>query len=230
MSSVAARTHWERVATTRWGAYLTTAERDAFEHALSLAGAPGAAMEVGAEGGRWSRLLSDRGWRLRCTDVDPEALEICAERLPDAECVVVDPDDTTLPAESGSIKLLVVIEVPPVVEAAWFPQEAHRVLEPGGVLITTTFNPVSARGLAYRLLLRLGRRHHRAYRGPSYSTFRRRLASAGLSIVHERGYTWFPFTRDSDSRLIPYAATVERVLRLGRMPALSPFVIVIARK
>jgi hypothetical protein len=52
---------------------------------------------------------------------------------------------------------------------------------------------------------------------------------SGFHITAERGLTWFPFTRRSNSRLIPAADLVERVLGLSNLPTLSPLVIVTAR-
>jgi hypothetical protein len=41
---------------------------------------------------------------------------------------------------------------------------------------------------------------------------------------------WAPFTRKSDARLIPLATALERVLGLRRLPALSPLIVVTARR
>ena len=45
-------TRWERAATSRWGRYLTAAERRMLDRACDAAGHPGIALEVGADGGR----------------------------------------------------------------------------------------------------------------------------------------------------------------------------------
>jgi SAM-dependent methyltransferase len=224
------KTFWERVARTRWGAYITRHEEREFVGAVALAEPASEALEIGAEGGRWAMKLRQRGWRLTCTDVDPAVLAVCQERIPEARCIVVHPDDTRFPVDDASVRLLVIIEVEPVTEAAWFPREAVRVLEPGGVLIATLGNPVSARAAFHRMLCRRGLRKDKAYMGPSYAAFRRALRARGLHIAAERGLTWFPFTRQSNSRLIPAAEFLERLLGLSRLPTLSPLVIVTARK
>jgi SAM-dependent methyltransferase len=224
------KTYWEGVARTGWGAYMTRHQARELLRALALAGPPSAALEIGVNGGRWATQLHHRGWRLTCTDINPVTLAVCQERIPEARCVVVQPTDSRLPVDDASVRLLVVFEVPPVSEAGWFPREAARVLEPGGILICTQLNPVSARGAFYRIIRRLGLRQHVYYTGPSYAAFRRALRASGLQIVGERGLTWFPFTRHSNSRLIRGADSVERVLGLSRLPTLSPLVIVTARK
>lgn len=221
---------WEGAARSRFGTYITQYEEREFQRALAMAEPCSDALEIGAEGGRWTTQLRQRGWRLTCTDIDPATLAVCQMRVPEARCIVVDPGDTRLPADDASIRLLVVMEVPPVSEAAWFPREAARVLQPGGILIVTLFNSLSARGAFYRMIRRLGLRRFDGYTGPSYGNFRRALRATGLQIVGERGLTWFPFTRHSDSFLIPAADSVERVLGLSKLPILSPLVIVTARK
>jgi SAM-dependent methyltransferase len=229
-TTAAPKTFWEGVAKTRWGAYITRHEEHEFERALALAEPPSYSLEIGAEGGRWAMQAHQRGWRPTCTDVDPATLAVCQERIPDARCVVVQRGDTRFPVADASVRLLVVIEVEPVSEAAWFPREAARVLEPGGILITTLCNPVSVRGVFYRMIRRLGLRRQAAYMGPSYVAFRRALRASGLQVAAERGLTWFPFTRLSNSPLVPAADSIERVLGLSRLPTLSPLVIVTARK
>src|SRR5438034_4743776 len=142
-------TFWESVARTRWGAYITRYEEREFLRALALAEPPSGALEIGVDGGRWALRLRQLGWRTTCTDVNPTTLAVCQARIPEARCVVVQAADTRFPADDASVRLLVVIEVAPVSEAAWFPREAARVLEPGGILIATLLNPVSARGAFY---------------------------------------------------------------------------------
>src|SRR2546427_2835608 len=160
MTITAPRTYWEGAARTRWGAYITRHEEREFLRTLALAEPPSEALEIGADGGRWALQLRQRGWRPTCTDVNPTTLAVCQARIPEARCVVVQPADTRFPVDDASVRLLVVIEVAPVSEAVWFPREAARVLEPGGILIATLLNPVSARGAFYRMIRRLGLRDH----------------------------------------------------------------------
>lgn len=226
-------TYWERAATTRWGRYLTDAERRNLLAAMALVTRDGAqAMEVGCEGGRWSRYLLDRGWSVTGTDIDPNVLETCQERLPAMSTVLVSVDDERIPAETGSLDFLLVYEVQTVMQAGWFPAEAARVLKPGGVLAFTMHNPMSARGLVYLILNRTGlrRRSGHYYEGPSYRALRHAFRCQGLEPVREEGVAWFPFQRESNSALIPTVAKIEKVTGLRRLVSVSPWVIGTARR
>ena len=64
----------------------------------------------------------------------------------------------------------------------------------------------------------------------AYASRRVALREAGFEIVSERGYCWFPFSRASNSRLIPLLTRLERWLLLDRLPLLSPWVVFVARK
>ena len=233
----AEKTFWEQAAETRWGSYMTAHERKALVRAMSIAGGPGVSVEVGCEGGRWSKLLYEAGWRVVCTDVDAEALALCGRRLPEATCLLVEPEATTIPVGDGSARLVLVSEVAPVSQSEWFPGEAARVLEQGGILVCTFYNPASLRGLAYRGLRGLQRWrkggtrfHEHYYSGPSYARFRKDLQRAGFRMLDQEGICWFPFSRQSDSPLIPICTQIEARLGLRRLTALSPFVIAIAKK
>lgn len=215
---------WERAARGRWGAYLTEAEERALELALRLAPAT-TALDVGCGSGRWSQMARGRGWRVTCADVDAEALELCRRRMPDVTCVQMDEQDETVPAKSGSVGLLIVIEVPPVVERSSFPAEAARVLSSGGFIVCTYHNSHSLRGVAYRAL----RRRLPFYGGPPFSVFKQRLIDSGFEILHTEGLGWFPFRRESNSPLIPIAAKLEKLLGFRKLTRLSPFVVVVAR-
>jgi SAM-dependent methyltransferase len=227
-------TSWEAAARSLWGAYLTEIEGRALLEASALAGSPGTALEVGCDGGRWSMVLHGLGWSNVCTDIAPESVERSRRRLPGAKCVLVQALDERLPVENESIDLLLVCEVPPVTEAAWFPAEARRVLRRDGVLVFSHHNSRSYRGLAYRaarklqILWRGNRLKSYFYNGPAYGSLRRALVDLGFEIVREEGFCWFPFGRRSNSRLIAPAARMESLLGLRRMAALSPWVMSIA--
>jgi len=209
------------------------------EHLLDALGRTraGVSLEVGCEGGRWSELIAERGWRVICTDVDDTSLELCRARVPSAQCVLVEPRDTRLPVDTASVRLLLIYEVAPVMDSEWILPEAARALEPGGLLVCSTWNPRSFRGAAYRLLARVStrendgiRRFQDYYRGPAHRAFRKQLASHGFDVLRERGLCWFPFGRSSDSRLVGPATTLESRLGLARVPTLSPWVLTTAQR
>jgi SAM-dependent methyltransferase len=233
--AVAEETSWEAAARSAWGAYMTDVEQRALREGSDLAGPPTIALEVGCDGGRWSRLLHGWGWRNICTDIVPESVQRAGRRLPAAECILVNATDERLPVEDGSAGLLLVCEVPQVTEAAWFPREARRVLRPGGVLVFSHHNSQSYRGLAYRVACRLqslwggSRLKPYYYHGPSYGKLRRALTDLGFEMVREEGFCWFPFGRRSDSPLIAPAVRLESILGLRRLPVVSPWVMSIAQ-
>ncbi len=64
----------------------------------------------------------------------------------------------------------------------------------------------------------------------SYKHWVARLGANGLEILKAVGYAWSPFTRVSNSKLVPFAVTLEKNLKLCHLTALSPWVVVVARK
>ena len=76
---------WERIgSSTRYGRYASEVEKKTLLKANSLIKKPTTALDIGCEGGRWSKLLADTGWNLICTDIDQNSLAICQERIPAA--------------------------------------------------------------------------------------------------------------------------------------------------
>jgi SAM-dependent methyltransferase len=228
------RTWCENLAQTKWGSYMTAIETQALLEASSLAGPPGTAMELGCDGGRWSILLNQQGWKNVCTDIVPNAVATAQRRLPDAKCFVVQPSDSRLPVDDGSIDLLLVYEAPAVAEADWFPTEARRVLRKDGILIFTYLNSRSYRAMIYRVLRGLqqiwgGERFKDYYNGPSYPELRNTLAKLGFRILKESGFCWFPFGRQSNSALIGPATWLETKFGLRNLPNHSPWTVAIAR-
>jgi SAM-dependent methyltransferase len=224
-------TFWEHAAQTRWGRYLTSAETTALETAASSMG-PGTSLEIGCDGGRWSQLLAALGWSTICVDVKEEAVELCRLRIPSARCLLVKPDDSSFPVTDSSVNLLLVYEVPHVTSSPWFASEAARVLEPGGMLVCTTSNPASIRAAAYRafMLVSASRRRWPVYEGPPFQHFERDLEVQGFSLLRKEGLGWAPFSRRSDSRLIPCLTWLEQVVGLRRLVRFSPLVVVVARR
>lgn len=216
---------------TKAGAYLSAIEKDVIFRGQALAGRPSEALEVGCESGRWSELLSDLGWRMTCTDIDPAMLSLCQQRLPEAKCILASPTDTSLPLPSNSLPLLLCVEVPEVVQAPWFFPEAARVLKRGGILIGVMFNRWSWRGIFHRARRRLtGHRPMDKYYILSYSKSRTILERAGFRTVFEQGFYWGLFRRTSDSERVPMYERIERSLNLSRLTGFSPWIAFVAQK
>jgi SAM-dependent methyltransferase len=227
--AVTGKTFWEEVATTRWGAYVSEIETRAILEAQSLAGKPGQALEMGCEGGRWSKLLSDLGWQMTCVDINGETLSICQQKVPGAKCVLARPGDKTIPADANSVDLLLCIEVAPVIESGWFLGESARTLRAGGILVGVVLNRVSARAWMHARKNTIRGDGSDFYKTP-YRNWREKLCQAGFQPVREEGFCWGPFGRTSNSPWIPLFTKVERLLGLHRLTWLSPWIVFIARK
>lgn len=224
-----AASYWEKVARNTWGSYVTDVERRAILTAHARAPKAGTALEVGCEAGRWSVLLSQKGRKMVCTDVDPEALRTCRERLPEAECILVGSDDRTLPCASNSVGMVLCVEVPPVINSAWFLSEAHRVLVDGGLIVGVFWNLASPRGSVAALKAALTRNRYDPYK-TMYASWRRGVRTKGFRVVSEEGFCWFPFRRTSNSRLARVFAQIEDRLGLRRLPAVSPWIAFVVEK
>jgi ubiquinone/menaquinone biosynthesis C-methylase UbiE len=222
------KTFWEGVAESRWGAYVSDIEERAILKAHDLCRKPATALEIGCEGGRWSKVLADLGWNMICTDINDQTLTICKKRIPQANCILVKPDDNELPCESESVALLLSIEVAPVIKADWFINEAFRVLQNGGLMVGVFFNLLSFRGLfAHTASLLTGTF---GYYSLSYPSWRKKLLSNGYSVLYEEGYCWFPFRRASNSVFVPYFVRIEKELGLRKLVRISPWIVFIAQK
>ncbi len=229
------QTFWEKVAETRWGKYISAIERHAILNAHSLFEKPTTALEVGCEGGRWTQLLDSLGWQMTSTDVNHVVLDMCQARVPRARCILVSSEEKTLPCETASLDLLLCVEVLPVAQSDWFLNEASRVLRLGGVLVTVVSNSLSVRGVAYRIFTtfdgeRKQFRNESGIYSTTYRSLRMRMTVAGFEVVREEGMCWLPFSRESNSPLIPLLTNLEQSLGLRHVTVFSPLVIVIARK
>jgi SAM-dependent methyltransferase len=226
-------THWEGINQFRWGRYLSREEERLVRRASDMGKRtltpPFTALDIGCEGGRWAHLLRDEGWSVSATDVDASSLATCSTRLPDVACILMNAADTRLPMPDASQSLVVCIEVAPVVNSTWLFPEATRVVRVGGLLALVMWNRRSLRGAVVAAESRLRGRPNEFYRH-SYAERRRRLSSAGFAVVEDRGLCWFPFRRTSDSRLVPVATTLERLLGLDRLTGVSPWVLLLARR
>ncbi len=226
-------TYWERVnLTTKWGRYLTEIETRTVVSATKTAGGPGTVLEIGTDGGRWSGALMNQGWKVICTDVRPEALEICQRRLPGAKCILVRPTDTSLPCATDTLNLVLCMEVDAVTSSEWFIEEASRVLTAGGILVATINNRSSLRA-AFHEAFRPGdaiTRKELGFYQISYRDRRTRLLRCGFEVIHEEGCCWSPFPRDSNSFLVPHFVRFEKYLGLRRLTSLSPWVVFAAQK
>lgn len=218
-------TYYEQLAQNTWGSYLSRIEQDAIDEGLLTAGSPGVALELGCDGGRWSKRVTDFGWKIIATDVRREAIDVCQRRIPDARCICVEPSSHSLPVENEAVKLVLIIEVWQIMHEEWLISELSRVLVPGGVIIATCPNRCSWRGLYSRI-----KGDADFWYKDSFNHWVTRLGANGLEVLKAVGYAWSPFPRGSDSKLVPFAASLEKRLKLCHLTSLSPWVVVLARK
>ena len=220
--------HYDRLAETTWGRYLTEVERKAILEAHQMCDTPTVALDVGASGGRWSELLSELGWKIISTEINPTSLDHCRIRVPQAACILANPNDTTLPCETESVGLILCIEVFAVMPTSWFTSEASRILKPCGLIVGVFNNKLSWRGYMKHIVSKM--RNKFDYYSVPYYWWKKELRRAGFRTLFEEGLCWFPFSRSSNSRLVELFTRVEYWVGLRRLPLLSPWIVFVAQK
>jgi SAM-dependent methyltransferase len=218
---------WEAVSEGRWGQYISAIEGDMIRFAHQQLGEASTALEIGAEGGRWSKLLADIGWQMTCTEIDPEALAVCQQRIPTSRCVLVDINSREFPCETDSQKLVLAIEVHELVEQDWFVNELNRVLQDGGIFVGVFQNKHSWRAIM-NLKSKINGTMQQYTAG--FLPWKQKITELGFEILREEGICWMPFGRMSDSPLVPIATQLERALGLRKWTNISPWIVFAAKK
>jgi ubiquinone/menaquinone biosynthesis C-methylase UbiE len=209
-------THWEKAAKTRMGKYLTRVEADFILKSITPLQTC-TVMDVGAEAGRFSAIAPEKNATVIGLDLDSYGLKRL--RLKTADIGVIQADARKIPVKDGTFDAIFMIEVLdyiPDLDDAFM--ECHRTLKSDAVLIVSFGN---RRSLKSQLRKLSGKSYMH-----SYSRVMQSLSKTGFSVVRKMGYSWLPFGRTSESRLIPSLALLEKFFALRRIPSLSPWVIV----
>jgi hypothetical protein len=172
--------------------------------------------------------LAGLGWAMTCTDINEDTLAKCKLRLPQANCIHVNPSDNFIPCPDQSADLILCIEVPPVIQSDFFIAECSRLLRNEGLIVGVFWNGFSIRGLIARVKRSFVGGHD--FYKLSYAPWKKRVSKCGFDMIHETGLCWFPARRNSNAAFVPYFIALERRLNLHRLPSLSPWIVFIAKK
>ena len=214
--SFSEETHWEKAAKTRMGKYLTRMETDFIFKSITPSQTC-TIMDVGTEAGRFSSLASDKNATVIGIDIDSYGLKRL--KLKNKDVDVIQADARKIPLKDSIFDAIFMIEVLDYMsdlDEAF--TECHRTLKSNALLIFSFGNKRSLKSQLRKL-------HGKSYRH-SYNRVMQSLSKTGFSVVRKMGYSWLPFGRTSESRLIPFLAMLEKILVLRRIPSLSPWVIV----
>jgi ubiquinone/menaquinone biosynthesis C-methylase UbiE len=209
-------THWEKAAKTRMGKYLTRMETDFIFKSINPSQTC-TIMDVGTEAGRFSSLTSENNATVIGIDIDSYGLKRL--KLKNKNVDVIQADARKIPLKDSTFDAIFMIEVLDYIsdlDDAF--TECHRTLKSKAVLVFSFGNKRSLKSQLRKL-------RGKSYRH-SYSTVMQSLSKTGFTVVKKMGYSWLPFGRTSESRLIPFLAFLEKLFALRRTPSLSPWVIV----
>lgn len=211
-------THWERVAKTRMGKYITEVETQFIKDSLNIDSLQ-MVMDVGAEAGRFSQLSPNA--QTISIDIDKKALRRLKNKT--SNTLIIQADARYLPLKDALFDAITMIEVLDYIpELDLIFEEAYRTLKPQSPLVLSFGNRSSLKAKLRQLS---GKSYTHAYKNVLKT-----LKASNFSVVKKTGYNWLLFGRMSQNPLIPWLAKMERVLGFRKIPSLSPWVIVYAFK
>ena len=202
------------------GKYLTSLETAFIAKVFDLSKSS-FVIDIGAEAGRFSLLAANSKVSVVGIDIDAYSLRRLKQKNKDV--TVVQADARHIPFKNSSFDEVFMVEVldyiPQLDEAMG---ECYRVLKADSPFIVSFGNRSSLKA-KFRILR--GKSYTHSYRKVTQS-----LLKMGFRINDQLGYSWLPFGRMSQSRLVPLLAGAERVFGLRRLPRFSPWVMLNATK
>jgi len=224
----------DRVAATAMGQYSTQVEGSFIQKALMLHLAkPAVIFDAGGGSGRFAIPLYRNGYRVIVEETNPLPLRILRCREPGIPVVLLDSKAKHFPIKQDSVDCILCIEADSLVLLEWFFSECNRILKNNGIIIFTLLNRLSYKGFYKKYILREDYSKcpwKKSHYATSFRRIKVRLGIAGFKITRTKGFYWLPVSRESNNRLVPYCAFIEKLLHLGLLTSLSPRIIIGARK
>jgi SAM-dependent methyltransferase len=224
----------DRIAATSMGKYSTQIEGSFIEESLMLHLTKAAVIfDAGGGTGRFAIPLYRNGYRVIVEEINPLPLGILRRREPAIPVILLDSKAKHFPIKEASFDCILCIEVDSLVLLEWFFLECNRILKDNGIIIFTILNRLSYKGFYKKLILREDFSKHfwrKSHYATSFWQIKSRLRNAGFKLIRANGFHWLPVSRESNSKLVPYCAVIEKLLHLDLLPSLSPRIIIQARK
>jgi ubiquinone/menaquinone biosynthesis C-methylase UbiE len=219
-ATLSEETHWEKAAKTRMGKYLTRLETDFLLNSVDPS-KTSMVIDVGAEAGRFSLIAANSNITVIGIDIDSYSLRRLKQKNKDV--TVIQADARKIPLKEGTFDAVFMIEVldyiPELTETL---DECCRILKSDSPLVLSFGNQSSFKAKL------------RALKGKSYmhsyGNVMRSLLKTGFTVNAKMGYSWVPLGRTSQSRLVSFLASAEKLFGLRHIPSLSPWVILQATK
>lgn len=233
-SPVNSEYYCDRVAATAMGQYSTRLEGSFIKESLMLhLTKPAVIFDAGGGTGRFAVPLYGNGCRVIVEETNLLPLRILRHREPAIPVILLDSKATHFPIREASVDCILCIEADSLVLLEWFFSECNRILKDNGIIIFTLLNRFSYKGFYKKFVLREDCSKHlwkKSHYATSFRRIKARLRNAGFRITRAKGFYWLPVSRESNNKLVPYFALIEKLLHLDRLPSLSPRIIIRARK
>ena len=208
--------HWERVALTRNGKYLTDIEAGFI---MGNIGKCKNVLDIGSGGGKFTRMLLAKGIHVVSLDLNLSALHWLKMKSKDA--VIVAGSSEMLPFRDNAFDGAIMIEtLDYALSATKALSELRRALKMGSKAIFSFGNASSLKSRLKRL-----RKDIMQDRFTANEIFGL-LSSLRLGFEKAEGYNWMLFKRESECGAIPAVARIVKLCRLGKLVAASPWIIV----
>jgi len=216
--------YWDIANATEMGRYLTRKEIGLLRFFFQDSRGIKSCLDIGCGSGRFSLPIRELG--VRVTAMENDLLPLSKLQNKGREIFTILGDAICLPFKDSCFDCIVGIEVIsylPNIDT--FLQECHRVLNEHGYLCLTFSNRSSYKRYLHRL-----RSQFRIFYRQSFAGIKAALEKQGFQLEAISGFNWLPFGRGSNSKLIRVFERLEVLLCLGRLPSISPWVFLVARK
>ena len=207
-------THWEMAAKTRMGKYLTNVERAFIESVVDFSKTE-LVLDVGAESGRISLMALNTKTNVVSIDINSVSLKRLKQRTQQAYIIAADARKLPFISEVFDATFMIeVLDYIPELNVAL--NECSRTLKPHSSCILSFGNKSSFKAKLKGL------------KGQSYlhshKCVMQTLPKVSFKLQAQIGYSWLPFGRISQNKLVSIFAWLERIFGLRRLHKYSPWV------